>query len=339
MERRERKTYLDTLRILAAFFVIYNHVAGQNMRLLSGVGGAAALFALYLSKSAIPIFLLVSGATLLKTAEPYGKCAKRVGRMALALALFSLFYYGVQCLDAGAPFVLGEFLDTLYHSQVSYSFWYLYAYIGLLVMLPILSRMTAAFGENEYRYFAFWTLLFSGGMPILTAVSPLFVYDNAFELVVFCGMIGMPVLGRYIDAYIRFSPRNTALAIALPIAVTAASVAATWYNPTLFALLDNGLLLPAMVCACCIAYLVKLVDAKCAPSERVRAGVSYIAKRTFCTYLISDFLIVRLQFVREALVPILKTNGAGAAYTLLIFLVGLGVSAILTRIPGLKKIL
>lgn len=339
MRQENRKTYLDAVRVLAGLLVIYNHVAGQDMRLFSGAAGAVALFLLYLSKSAIPLFLIVTGATLLNREESYGKVFLRIGRITLVLTLATLFYYGAQCVAEGAPFVLTELLDILYHSQASNSLWYLYAYIGLLVMLPILQRMSAAFGRNEYLYFAFWTLLFNGFMPVLQCISTLFVYDSSFVLPVFTGMIGMAVLGRGVDVYGRFSTWRTVVSIVLPLIATAAMTYATMLDNTLFGVFDNAFLLPSMGTALALTYLIRAMQARRAPSERACGVLSHLARLIFCTYLLADFMIEKLQFVREALVPALRVNGAGVAYTGIVFIACLLVAECLTRIPGLKRLI
>ena len=339
MEQGERKTYLDALRVLACLFVFYNHVAGQSMRLFSGVGGAAALTLFYVSKSAIPLFLMISGAVLLWRVEPYARTLRRIGRILLALVLISLFYYGMECAWQRAPFVLSDFWDRLYHYRLSNSLWYLYAYLGLLIMLPILQRMTAAFQKNEYLYFAFWTLLFNGGMPVLQSIAPLFIYDDSFYLSIFTGVIGMAVLGRGVDAHMRFTKLRTAVAILLPVCLAAGMTALTMHNPLLFNAFDNAFLLPAMATAVCLFYLARLADERHALSVRMRACVSHAARLVFCAYLFADFAIERLAFVREALVPVLRVNGAGAAYVALVFLVCMLAAELLTRIPGIKRLL
>ena len=339
MQRENRKIYLDVIRILAMLLVIYNHVAGRDMRLFSGVGGAAAQFLLYVSKSAIPLFLMVSGAAMLDREEPYQKFFKRIGRIAAVLLLISLFYYGAGCIENHAPFKPLEFLDMLYHYQASNSLWYLYAYIGLLVMLPLLQRMTASFGRNEYLYFAFWTLLFNGLMPILQHFSALFIPDSSFVLPVFTGLIGMAVLGRGMDAYARVSAGRTAAAILFPLVTIAAITFATMRDNAMFNLFDNAFLLPAMGVAVCIAYLVKRILGDCRASARVSGRISHVARLVFCTYLFADFAIEKLEFVREALVPALQVNGAGVVYVLLVFVVCMLLAECLTRIPGLRRLL
>ena len=132
---KDRKTYLEILRVLACLFVLYNHTAGRYMRLMEGAGGAAALFLFYVSKTAVPLFLMISGAALLGKQDAYGKNAKRILRMLGVLAVVSLFYYGMNALVNGTPFVLKEFLLQIYTTQATTSLWYLYLYLGSSVVI------------------------------------------------------------------------------------------------------------------------------------------------------------------------------------------------------------
>lgn len=339
MESGKRTTYLDAIRILAELFVIFNHVAGRDMRLFSGVSGAVALFLFYISKSAIPLFLMVSGAVLLSREEPYARTLRRAGRIVLLLALVTLLHYGADCLTNRTPFLLSEYIDSLYHGKASDSLWYLYAYLGWLIMLPILQRLTPALGRRDYRYFAFWTLLITGGMPILRFFFPPLTTNGWFALPLFAGIIGLPVMGLYINGEAGVSGRRTLLYVLLPVCVTAACAAYTTYDNAAFPMFDSAFLLPSMLCALSIFYLMKRLDTRVRLSDRTRDSISQVAKLVLCAYLLSDFAIERLQFIREALVPTFRTNGAGLIYTLLVFIVCMLLSAGLTRIPILRKIL
>ena len=339
MEQTKRTAYLDAIRVLAGLFVVYNHVAGQSMRLFSGVGGAVALCFLYISKAAIPLFLMVTGALLLQREEPYAKTLRRIGRIVLVLALVTLLYYGADCLENRAPFVLADYLERLYYYEASNSLWYLYAYLGLLVMLPILQRMAAALGAREYLYAACWTLLFTGALPILEFASPLFTPDSSFTLPVFSGMVGLPLLGRAMSGETRPSRVHIGAAVLLPLGAVAAATALTMRSNAWFSIFDNAFLLPAMLTAAGIFYLARRYELRRGVSERARQAVTHVGKLVFGAYLLADLAIARLQCLREALEPLLTVNGAGVAYTVLVYAVCLLAAEGLTRIPGLRRLL
>lgn len=339
MERNARKTDLDALRILACLFVIYNHAAGQVMRLTEGASGAAALGLLYYSKPSIPLFLMVTGAVLLGRVDSYRRMGQRLVRIVAALVLFSLAYYAADCLTNGEVFALGTFFDRLYHTNMTNSLWYLYAYAGVLIMMPFLQRMSMGMGAADYRYAIFWIVGFVGVFTILQCISTVFVYDSGFELPLFGGVVGSILMGRYMECFVKPRRAYTIIALVVPAAIALAETIITLRDPSRFALLDNSFQFPALFGALCLFYLVKRLDERLRLSERTCARISGLAKLTFCMYLVSDFVVLRLRTLWEALVPVLRVNGAGAVYMLAVLAACTLLALILTRIPGLKRIL
>lgn len=334
-----RKTYLDALRLLACLGVIYNHVAGRSMRLFSGASGAAALFGFFVSKSAVGVFLLISGAVLLGRCDSYRKSLMRVMRVALALCLFSLLYYTRQCIWEGEAFSLLEFLLYFVKGEANAAYWYLFAYLGVLLALPFLQRLSLRMERRDYRYFILWALLCCGTAPTVAAIWPELTMHQSFTPLLFSVPYGLTMLGRYADTQIPMNGRRAAVLAVSALLLTAVPTVCTLCDGSLFAALDNYYLPFATCTAACAFLTVKWLDTRVPWNARVRAAISGAGRLTFCMYLISDLLIEKLQFVREALVPTFRTNGAGLIYTLLIFIVCMLLSAGLTRIPGLRKIL
>lgn len=338
-QTQPRTTYLDALRILACLGVVYNHVAGQSMRLFEGAFGAAALFGFFLSKGAVPLFLLVSGAVLLGRCDSIRKSAVRLIRIVLALTLFSLLYFGLDCWLAGRAFSLSAFGWGLLQGKIAVSYWYLYLYIGVLLAMPLLQRLSARMTRTDYRYFILWALLFSGVAPTVAARWPALQLSNSFQLVLFPVSLGLVMLGRYGDESIEMNGRRAlAAALAIPILGAIPTALAT-ANSSWFGLLDNYYLPFATGGAACVFLIAKWLDARVLQGARVRRMISGIGRLTFCTYLISDPLMIGLGRVREAIVPLAGTNGAGLIYVAIVFSAGLTISAALTRIPGLRKLI
>ncbi|HPS81943.1 MAG TPA: acyltransferase family protein, partial [Candidatus Limiplasma sp.] len=91
----KRFAYLDFLRILAAFLVIVNHT---NSLVFEKTAPSDPVWWLsvawyYLSKIAVPLFVMVSGACLLPRQETYRKTWGRFLRVLLVLVIFSYAYY------------------------------------------------------------------------------------------------------------------------------------------------------------------------------------------------------------------------------------------------------
>ena len=148
-----RKVYLDWIRVIAIALVLFNHLPGYALYENGGAGRPFYLLCTLITRINVPLLLMVSGTLLLEREEPVGKVLKhRVLRIAGALVAA---YVGLYLLRAahdtvlyGAPFafnfaelipgILGRRLIT----ADAASYWYLYAYLGYLLMLPFLRKAT-----------------------------------------------------------------------------------------------------------------------------------------------------------------------------------------------------
>jgi len=94
--KNNRIVYIELLRIVASFMVIVNHTI-SNLFLeweLSGTWFLSIVY-FYLSKPAVPLFLMITGYNLLHRKDSYGKYGKRIGGILLVLVVVSTFYYTV----------------------------------------------------------------------------------------------------------------------------------------------------------------------------------------------------------------------------------------------------
>ena len=142
----QRKSYLDILRILAAFLVCYNHSHGFHLYLSQEASGSVLswinVFLPVLTTVNIPLFFMISGALLLDKEESYRVLfTRRILRFCLLIFFASLITCGIL---QGDTFSLSRFLPALLEGNVTISYWYLYAYLGFLAALPFLRKIAAS---------------------------------------------------------------------------------------------------------------------------------------------------------------------------------------------------
>ena len=164
-ETVNRKTYLDALRVLAAFLVIFNHTEGFHLFLEQAADGSAASWLRVMlsvfTKINVPVFFMISGALLLGREESYGVLLrKRVARFLSVLVLFSLVIY----LDRNPESRdMSDFVYGLFSGEINLSYWFLYAYLGMLLALPFLRKIAgklALFADKNKRnsqFFCQWS--------------------------------------------------------------------------------------------------------------------------------------------------------------------------------------
>ena len=151
----KRKVHLDILKIIAIFFVLFNHVNGY-MHFLN-VPKSSLSYWLTLSnaafiKTAVPLFFMTSGAMLLRKNEPYDRLIrKRIIYYAVILFIVSAVNYYYRNFTFGT-LDLKEFFTKLYSSNIITAYWYLYAYLAYLLALPLLRRMVQSMSNKDFAW-------------------------------------------------------------------------------------------------------------------------------------------------------------------------------------------
>lgn len=183
-----RKPYLDLLRILALFMVVFNHTA-----LISPAReycGHAVYWIILLAdeccKMAVPLFFMVSGALLLHREEPLAMLfRKRILRFAVLIILFvggQLFF--ASCISgmgwSWMRFLTSCLTGNIYsHITAAYAVWFLYGYLGMLLLLPLLRPMAQ---NMKNSHFILLMALQLACLVILPAISALVAGKTDFFL-------------------------------------------------------------------------------------------------------------------------------------------------------------
>lgn len=181
MKKREL-LHIECMRILAAFFVIFNHTEGNGYFLFAGCPRGSLSYWLYMSisvfcKISVPLFFMIAGALLLRKEVSLQKIwREKIVRMVLALCIFSLVsYIGMGILVPDSKLSVADFLKKLYVEQINYSYWYIYAYIAMLMTLPFLRAIVKNITEQHYQYLI---VLFFCFMSVIPCLEYLFSQGN-----------------------------------------------------------------------------------------------------------------------------------------------------------------
>ena len=162
--------FIEIMRILAIFFVIFNHTRENGFCLFMKEKTDSVQFWIYLfisvfCKFSVALFFTISGALILeKDDEPLKKLWKnRILRMGVILVLFSVIYY-IQ--KNGNNIHLKKFITQLYSSNMKAHLWYLYAYIAFLISSPFLRAMVKNLDNKYFYYMIGIFLVFNAIVPI-----------------------------------------------------------------------------------------------------------------------------------------------------------------------------
>lgn len=165
--RSKKRIDLEIIRIIAVVFVMINHTSTNGFVIEkvhnNSIVYLSFLFIVSLSRVAVPLFFMVSGALLIKKEESIKDVVKkRVFRYAIIILLFSVIQYFLMRLWGYTEYEVKnvwEFLSTIYVKPFIIPYWFLYAYLGLMILLPFLRKMVRAMSKNDFKYLIILHLL------------------------------------------------------------------------------------------------------------------------------------------------------------------------------------
>ena len=171
---REKHLYLECLRILAVFFVIFNHTGYEGFLLFTQRTPGSAPFWIYLffavfCKFSVGLFFAISGALLLgREQESLAQLwKKRISKIFLILLIFSIIYYVNRAFLYGETLSFREFFRMFYEGGTEGHLWYLYGHITFLISLPFFRAMVKHLDTNFYLYMIALSIGIYGLLPIL----------------------------------------------------------------------------------------------------------------------------------------------------------------------------
>lgn len=342
---KQKYVFIEGLRIIACFLVIVNHT-NLDIFLYKNPWPNAIWFAsltyFFISKMAVPIFVMISGFTMLDKQDDYKKSAQRVFRSVAVLLLFTLIYY-IQQWKNGARTEIGvvDYLLSVYRTPLSLAYWYMYMYIGLLIMMPFLQKLVAKLNKKDMQIFIFISLFVKGTMPIIEHIWPQFTYSRLFDFAIFDSYIGLLMIGCYMKRYVTPSQKLLLLSILGFLSAIAFNVLMTyhefWVNGGVnYFFYEERTLFPIILEGVCTFYIMMHISW----NGLIAKVLKVVGGCTFGIFLLSDFFIDRYRYLYEEMYANgMHIFGALIIFEVLVFTVGFIVTFILKKLPVLKKLL
>lgn len=344
LSKSKRKIHLDILRIIACFLVIVNHT---NSRIFLSMEPSMTWFLsllyFFVCKIAVPIFIMISGAVLLGKQESYKEVfKKRILKTVLVIVAFSLVYY-ISSIDL-ETFSISDFLYKIWKGPITNAYWYLYMYLGLLVMLPLLRKMLQNMEKKDYIYYSIVWIIFIGTLPIINHYLNIKQISSNFSVPIFTSYIAYFIIGYFIENKLEkkfFNKKIAIILIILSILCIGVSISFTYYekvNEGTLLFMDNISFITISIPSITMFYICKYVMMKF--ENRINGKiVTKVATCTFGIYLLSDLLIKKFEFVYTYMINYVHKLLAIFILEIIVFAVGFVITMILKRIPLIKKIL
>lgn len=356
-QKIDRNFSYDIMRIIACFCVIVNHSIGiyDQWGKISTIKWLLADAMFCFCKTAVPIFLLLSGALLLKREESYRDwLKKRILHIVIIIVCWAIIYRGLPQIISLDKFSFIEIFNILIltiknsiSTLPSWHMWYLYALLGMYFMLPFLRKMVKNMNKRDSAVFIIIWLCFSGVIPYYNSIfaeSPIRLNAN-FYLGLFSGYLALYIIG-YIIEMIDINKKNMIIAVMIfgislfiHVAVTYVKSVEAQMSVRTF---DSALVLPVMLTSSSMFFLARCFEEyKGKYIEKLTGFVAEIGKCTLGVYLIHP-LILRLMYSNDLFIKLFPNWTLSLYQTFLVQLLAFCFSTaiiwIMRKIPVVRKI-
>ncbi len=346
--------HIELFRIIAIWLVMFNHTNENGFFLFCSYLGTPVSYYLTMAltiicKLAVPLFFMISGALLLGRDESISTVySKRISRMVIVIVVISIIDQLYDCFRLGAECTVSEFLIKLYQCDVVVSLWFLYTYVALLMMLPLLRKMARSMTAVDYVYFGGMALLFYGCIPLLeyrlgldkvrmeNSLRPvLFIFSSVFSFMM--GYFFEKVLDK---KYYTWS--NAFIAIILSIISVAITCYVINFQVGEIGVCDESHNQTFLTCLIAIptytTYFVgKLFFDKVEVPQWIKTSICFVGATTFGIYLFDKILREETKFLLTDLKPVIGTLPACITWITVAFCIGCVVVWVLKKIPLVAK--
>ena len=204
--RTGRVFWIDICRILAIFGVILIHTCGVFFYKYDDIPiehWLAVNLLDSLVRASVPLFVMISGALLLRSTEsiavnPIG-IGLRIGKIIFPLIVWSIFYlWWIDSNKAYKVIIPEEWFGKLVGDPVMYHLWFAYMIMGLYVLMPLLQVVFNACKANirfALYCFAVWI-----GVNFLSLYTP-FPFIGSLQITAIFGFGGYFVLGGLLNKF------------------------------------------------------------------------------------------------------------------------------------------
>ncbi len=330
-ENRQNHIYnYDLLRIFAIMMVLFNHTRTFGYELCTVT---AEPFSYWISiseavlcKCGVPLFMMVSGALLLKKYESVKDVLlNRV--IPFSIIYFSMFFLQyVRLIHAGAytSFTVKQYIGFLLGENPILPYWFLRTYLIYLITLPIL-RLVAQHMTND----VFWLLIaMEGVISGFHLIGIIASIPNTYTVPFHDSFIVYPLFGHWLSRNrIRITKKKAGI---LFLTIIIAVLFTHFRNQV------SGFQEASFSPFVWIITVLIFESVTSIPFSKDHPVLLKAGDCVFGIYLIEDIVRNRLEFIIPLLSSKVSEIGAANAFVISVFFVGLIIVMIGKRIPVIR---
>lgn len=342
---KNKKIHLEVIRIIALICIIYNHTGERGNTVYQFTNGIItfwfSLIADILCKIGVPLFLMITGALLFEKEESWQQVySKRVWRIIKVIILVTIIRYLYECFVVNTYiFSVTQLVRVILTGELFVPYWFLYAYLSILLVLPFLRKMIQNMDVKEMHLMTTLILFFTTILPFVSTMLQ-WKFELSFMLGTVCcycilGYYLENVLALYIDKKKKIAIAG--LLLLSCVALTCWMVVKDRSITGVVADWNSGILVIPI--AISIYVLVKEIFEKRAMQRWLQNLILQIGSCAFGIYLIEDYLRNGLAFIFDLFAPYITTLPACVIWLIAVVIVGIVIISIMKKIPLLKDIL
>lgn len=338
---KNRVVYFDCLNIAACFSVIALHC---NQMVHTWQPGKNWLFALLIEVLfywAVPIFLMLTGATLMRYRDRYDTrtfLSKRVKRTAIPFVAWSLIWFLLYSTrNDGVHLGPRTFINMMLNNQIEQVYWFFFPLFSIYLSMPLLSLLADNKRALAYGVGVSFVLqsVFPYALPMLGINWP-----GSITVLALSGNLLFTALG-YLLSTTELKKKQRTVIYLLGVLATIFRFIYTAASSESIGAVDrlyfNYLAFPAVLQGIAVFTLFKHLDFSAIDANKTHV-ISVISSCSFGVYLIHkpilDHFILSPHWLNVPMTSVvLRTVGA-----LVFYIACVGIVLLLKKIPVVKSI-
>ena len=360
--KKNRILWLEALRIIAAFLVIVNHTNSDVFKASnpSEVSWHLSILWYYVSKLAVPVYVMITGGLMLSRQDSWKKVLSRVVRVLLALLAASYVYFLYDCWAHWGLWPRGIRLDILLEKivrmEITDGFWYLYFYLAMMLTIPLWQWLHRRMSQRQRLNLIAFCFALNAALPLIGHYVPMLsLLENPLLPYVPLGYLGLLFTGDQVLNHLILRKRTGLYAVIAFVAALIFAWLLTWLEfyriepGQKYWFMDHRMVpaLPVIVEAISLMVLGKCIGER-GQAEDQLADKPTLSNRiiaelggcAFGIYLAQDLIIAETETrlflpLCEQMPPMI----AALIWELVVFTIALVGIWLLRRIPLLRKIL
>ena len=338
MNDNKRVLYYDLLNIAACVCVVALHCNQMVHTWSHGKNWAVALLIEVIFYWAVPIFFMLTGATLMRYRERYDDrtfLMKRISKTGIPFLAWSIIWYLVISIGInGQSLGFRQMINAILNNEVEQVYWFFFPLFSVYLAMPVLSRL--ANHKHLLLYMAGLSFIFTSLLPFVLPVLGI-SWPGTISMPACGGMLMFVIIG-YLLSETNLSKRTRYFFYVAGIASLIFRYAYTYLSSYALGTLDrtyfNYSAFPSVLLAMAVFILFKQLNTT--KLYKYAKHISLLSSCSFGVYLIHKPILDRV-FLNLLHIPMtspaLRTIGVVILYTMCVMMV-----LLMKKIPFIQRI-